>query len=153
LEKRGLVTGKVGAMGTSYGAATAIEWAAIDARVAAVVAVAPFESLRAVVPGDTPLPLPPSFVDGCIDEAGGRAGFDPDLASPLAAIAKTRAPVLLLHGRSDERIPFAQSEHLLAAATDHAELVLVPGASHESIMNDATGDIRTRAPRWFHDHL
>jgi pimeloyl-ACP methyl ester carboxylesterase len=153
LEERGLVAGRVGAMGTSYGAATAIEWAGIDPRVTAVVAVAPYESLRAVVPGYAPVPLPASFVDGCIDEAGARAGFDPDLASPLAAIAKTRAPVLLVHGRSDERIPFAHSEHLFAAAPDHAELVLVPGAGHESIMNDTSGDIRTRAPRWFRDYL
>jgi pimeloyl-ACP methyl ester carboxylesterase len=153
LEKRGLVAGKVGAMGTSYGAATAIEWAGIDPRVAAVVAVAPFESLRAVVPGYTPVPLPASFVDRCIDQAGARAGFDPDLASPLSAIGKTRAPVLLFHGREDERIPFAQSERLAAAAPDHAELVLVPRAGHESIMNDETGVIRARAPRWFVEHF
>ena len=153
LEKRGLVAGKVGAMGTSYGAATALEWAGVDPRVTAVVAVAPFMTLRAVVPGYTPVPLPASFVDRCIDEAGARAGFDPDLASPLAAIGKTRAPVLLIHGRADERIPFSHSEQLAAAAQGHAELVLVPGARHESIMNDVTGVIRTRAPRWFAEHL
>jgi dipeptidyl aminopeptidase/acylaminoacyl peptidase len=153
LEAKGLARGRVGAMGTSYGAAIAIEWAGIDPRVAAVVAVAAFSSLRAVLPGYTPVPLPSAFVDGSLARAGARAGFDPDLASPLAAIAETRAPVLLFHGREDERIPFSHSEHLAEAAGDRAELVLVPRAAHESIMNDADGSIRTRAPAWFAKYL
>src|SRR5262249_26780655 len=44
------VDGPVGVMGISYGAATAIEWAAREPRVKAAVAVAPFASLREVVP-------------------------------------------------------------------------------------------------------
>jgi uncharacterized protein len=153
LEAKGLVAGGVGVMGTSYGAATAIEWAGVDPRIGAVVAIAPFASLRAVVPGYAPVPLPTSFVDGCIERAGIRAGFDPELASPMMAIAKTKAPVLLVHGKEDGRIPFWHSERIAAMAPAHSELVLVPDEGHESIMNDATGVIGTRAPAWFAAHL
>ena len=82
LASRGQVAGEVGVMGISYGAATAIQWAGLDARVKAVIAVAPFASLRDVVPGYSPVPLPDAFLRRAIDLAGLRGGFDPDAASP-----------------------------------------------------------------------
>jgi pimeloyl-ACP methyl ester carboxylesterase len=147
LEARGLRVGSVGVMGISYGAATAIEWAGKDPRISAVVAVAPFASLRAVVPGYAPLPLPEAFVNGAIDMAGRQGGFDPDDASPVLAIAHTRARVLLIHGEDDGRIPPWHSERIFAAGKDHAELVLVPGAGHQSIADDPV--VSARAPEWF----
>ncbi len=153
LESRGQIAGRVGAMGTSYGAATAITWAGIDPRVAAVVAVAPFASLRDVVPGYLPLPLPKSFADGCIARAGRLGGFDPDRASALDAIATGHAPVLLVHGTKDSRIHFSHSERLAAAAPGRCELHLVAGAGHDSIMGDPDGTIRNLAPSWFTRHL
>jgi hypothetical protein len=76
-----MVVGRVGVM-LSYGAATAIEWAGTDPRITAVVAVAPFASLRAVVPGYAPL-LPGSYVQSAIDVAG-REGDGGILPSPGA---------------------------------------------------------------------
>jgi alpha-beta hydrolase superfamily lysophospholipase len=149
LEAHGDVKGPIGVYGYSYGAATAIEWAGDDPRVRAVVAVAPFVSLRRIVPEYTPLPLPRSFVDSCVDEAGAEGGFDPDAASPLGAIARTKAPVLLLHGDADERIPIAHSRELAAAG--HAELIVVPGATHESI--GGASELRDRAIPWLVDRL
>jgi pimeloyl-ACP methyl ester carboxylesterase len=151
LETRGLRVGPVGVMGISYGAATAIEWAGRDPRISAVVAVAPFASLRAVVPGYAPLPLSASFVNGAIDMAGREAGFDPDDASPLVAMAHTGARVLLIHGEDDGKIPPWHSRELLAAGKDHAELVLVPGAGHRSIAADPV--VFARAPVWFGRYL
>jgi dipeptidyl aminopeptidase/acylaminoacyl peptidase len=153
LTARGLVVGKVGALGISYGAATSIEWAGVDPRVQAVVAIAPFASLRAVVPGYAPVRLPGSFVDSCIDEAGREADFDPDRASPVTAITHTRASVLLIHGRMDDRIPPWHSEHIAAAGADHAELILLPGETHETIGEDRSGTIRERGMGWFAAHL
>jgi uncharacterized protein len=153
LEARGERVGKVGVLGVSYGAATAIEWAGADPRVEAVVAIAPFESLARVIPGYTPIPLPDLFVRGALAAAGRRGGFDPAHASPIDAIAATRAPVLLIHGRADERIPVWHSEDLRAKAPDHVELVEIDGETHESITADRTGTIRTRAPAWFRANL
>jgi pimeloyl-ACP methyl ester carboxylesterase len=153
LESRGERVGRVGVLGVSYGAATAIEWAGADPRVEAVVAIAPFESLSSVVPGYAPVPLPGAFIRGALAAAGRRGGYDPERASPLAAIVTTRAPVLLIHGKADERIAVWQSEDLRAKAPDHVELVEVDGETHESITDDRTGTIRTRAPAWFRANL
>jgi len=150
LSERGLVVGRVGVMGFSYGASTAIEWAGMDARIAAVVAAAPFASLRAVAPGYAPL-LPASFVDSAIDVAGREAGFDPDEASPARAIRRTLAPVLVIHGEDDDTVPPWHSRQICAAGGDHAELLLVPGEGHRSLVDAAV--VRTRSAEWFGRHL
>jgi pimeloyl-ACP methyl ester carboxylesterase len=153
LEQRHFRVGKVGVLGVSYGAATAIQWAAKDSRIAGVVAVAPFASLRAVVPGYVPVKLPSSFVNACVDRAGERGGFDPDDASPAAAAAKTRAPLLLVHGRDDMRIPYWHSELIAASAAGPHEVLIVPGEDHDSITADRTHTIATRVPAWFDQAL
>jgi pimeloyl-ACP methyl ester carboxylesterase len=148
LGARGAVRGKIGALGFSYGAATAIEWAGRDARVERVVAIAPFASLAEVVPGYAPIPVPEIFARHAIALAGEMGGFDPSRASPLEAIARTRAPVLLFHGTADDRIPPRHAEELHAAAPDHSSLVLVEGATHDTIGEDPSGDLRARVVAW-----
>ena len=148
LAARGVAPGKVGALGLSYGAATSIEWAGSDARVERVVAIAPFASLAEVVPGYTPVPLPDVFIAGAIALAGTMGGFDPARASPLLAIARTRAPVLLVHGTADTDIPPRHSQELHAAAPDHSEVYLVDGATHDTIGADPSGELRRRAVAW-----
>jgi len=150
LEARGLRIGSVGVMGNSYGAATAIEWAGNDPRIMAVVAVAPFASLRTVVPCYAPM-LPASFVNGAIDLAGREGGFDPDDASPVVAIGRTRARMLLIHGQDDRKIPSWHSQRIFAAGSDHAELLLVPGAGHASITDEPI--VSERAVAWFARYL
>lgn len=147
----GLHVGSVGVMGFSYGAATGIQWAAIDARIRAVVAVASFSSLRAIVQGYAPVPLTTDFVNGAVDLAGKQGGFDPDAASPVVAIARTRAAVLLIHGTEDRQVPAWHSELIFAARPDRTELVLVPDAAHDSIVDDAVID--ERVPSWLAAHL
>lgn len=157
LAQTGELAGRVGVVGTSYGAAVALQLAAADPRVTAVVAIAPFTSLRDVVPeyaahylpGVAKL-VPDAFLADAIAEAGRLGRFDPDAASPIAAIATTRAHVLLLHGAEDRHIPVEHSRRLAAAAPDRAELVVVAGEGHESIMGDATGAIAGAGVRHLH---
>lgn len=156
LTAQGLAPGRVGVMGVSYGAATAVEWAGADPRVAAVVAVASFASLRAVIPGYAPrfIPLVGSLVPDfllarAVDRAGRTGAFDPDAASPLLAVTRTRAPVLLLHGSEDTNISPFHSEMIHARAPDHSEVVIVDGADHENIMADSTGEVWRRSKAWF----
>ncbi|WP_394830426.1 alpha/beta fold hydrolase [Pendulispora rubella] len=151
VEARGLRIGSVGVMGNSYGAAAALEWAGRDARVHAVVAVSPFASLRSVVPAYAVLPLPSGFVNEVIDRGGQQGHFDPDEASPVVAITHTTSPVLLIHGEDDRRIPSAHSQQIFAAGKEHAELVLVPGAGHRSIVEHPL--LRERATSWFARYL
>jgi len=148
LDTCGLIVGPVGVMGVSYGAATAIEWAAIEPRVKAVVAVAPFASLREVVPlyfrrmfPRASRLVPSWLLNAVIARAGRLGGFDPDQASPRAAITRTHAPILLIHGRADRHIPLAHSEALHAAAPARSELVAIDGEDHLSITDDRTGGL------------
>jgi len=124
-------------VGSSYGAATAIQYGALDPRVDGVVAIAPFASLREVVReyqqwmlGPVASVVPEGWTDDVIDEAGERGGFDPDDACPRCAARELRAPLLLVHGREDERIPWQHSEAIRAAAAGPAELLVVEGAGH-----------------------
>jgi pimeloyl-ACP methyl ester carboxylesterase len=146
LDARGLTTGGVGVLGYSYGGGIGIEWAGIDPRVKAVVAVAPFASLRDVVPGYVSM-LPRGFVNGAIDLAGKRGGFDPDQASPVLAMGHTDAPVLLIHGRDDHHVPAWHSQRIFDARRNRTQLLLVAGANHTTIVNDPV--IAQRVPAWF----
>jgi pimeloyl-ACP methyl ester carboxylesterase len=153
LDRAGKIAGPIGVFGHSYGAATALEWAGRDPRVRAVVAVAPFASLREVVPRYTPLRLPASVVNHAIDRAGREGGFDPDLASPLEANRTAHAAVLIVHGSDDAKIPVAQSHEVAAAGADHTTLVVVDGAGHDDVMGSPGADLANRAPDWFDAHL
>jgi alpha-beta hydrolase superfamily lysophospholipase len=136
------VDGPIGVMGTSYGAATAIEWTAREPRVRAAVAVAPFASLREIVPVYTPRTIPvvgwliPHFVQMRTVDAGGRlAGFDPDAASPRVAAHATATPILILHGTKDVRVPYSQSERIASGASN-VTLVPIDGQDHDHIPGD-----------------
>lgn len=158
LERRQLIAGKLGVYGISYGATTAVHLAGVDPRVAAVVAVAPFSSMRAEVPHyvRTFLPgvghlIPEQTFQQAIDDAGHKGKFDPNQADAALAIQQTIAPVLLVHGTADVLVPKAHSLRIHAAARDHSKVLLVPGTGHIGIWFDPTGDVKAHTREWF-DH-
>ncbi len=146
---RRLLVGRVGVLGISYGATTAIHLAAIDRRISAVVAIAPFADMRSEVshytrtiglPGIGPF-LSEEKIQTAVDEAGRIGGFDPDDANAAEAICQTDAQVLLIHGRADFIIPNEHSQRLHAAAPDHSDIKLYRGLGHFTIWIDALGRV------------
>jgi pimeloyl-ACP methyl ester carboxylesterase len=160
LEEQSLVVGPVGAWGISYGGAVALQWAAADPRVKAVVAFEPFCTLRDAVKDFAPLILgnwrflaAPVVLRAVTDAAARQARFDPDDANPLTAIARTTAPVLLVHGSDDRHLPPRHSRRLHAAAPDRTTLCLVEGANHLTLWIHDLPKVRKEVTDWLDEHL
>lgn len=140
LQRRGLLAGKLGVFGISYGAAVGLQWAARDPRVAAVVAVAPFsdpqQAIKEFARGFSPK-LAAKLSDATFAEAEEKAvamaGFKWSEANVLEAVRRLRVPVLFFHGRQDTWIPPAHSELLAKAAPAGSRRVLLPTDNHLSI--------------------
>ena len=50
---------------------------------------------------------------------------------PARCVARLSCPLLLVHGRADEIVPFPSSERIFAAAREPKTFVRVPGARHD----------------------
>jgi pimeloyl-ACP methyl ester carboxylesterase len=160
LQSRGLIAGKVGVIGASYGASVGICWAAIDPRVKVVVALEPFSSLRFASQdaGATMLLALRWFfskndLQDITNRVGRLDGFDPDQASPLFAIAHTTTPVLLIHGKLDDFLYPEHSIRLHEAAPNHSQLILVDGADHFDLWYKASTLIMNESNDWFERYL
>lgn len=126
----GLSTGAVILIGTSLGAAVALQEAASDPRVATVVAAESFSDLRTVATERAPWYLPGPVIRKALIVAEQRGRFLVDAVSPLQAAGTITAPVLLIHGAEDKETPPAHSQRIFEALTGPRRLMLVPGAGH-----------------------
>lgn len=132
---------RIGVYGPSYGGAAALQLAAREPRVRAVVTVATFSSLRDVVPvyaehymSPIARAIPGGFLESVYAGAEEQANFRVDEADTARVARSVRASVLLIHGEADEHIPVAQA-HTLHGAISGSELFVVPGRDHLSIQN------------------
>jgi len=115
------------AMGVGLGAATAIQYAAIDARCKGVMAVTPFKDFRSFARRELVMQSESDF-DKSLAKAGELAGFDPKEASCVEAAAKLTVPLLIVHGMIDLSVPAEQSQDIYQVAGGPKKLVLVtPG--------------------------
>jgi pimeloyl-ACP methyl ester carboxylesterase len=124
--------------GISLGAAVGLQAAAIDPRIAMVVAVAPFSDLRTAARERAPFIASQSNIDEAFRLAEAEGRFRADDDSPMVAAATLRIPVLLVHGADDRETPPAHSQRILAALPPPKKLVLVPGAHHNDTLTPAT---------------
>ena len=151
---------RIGLLGWSMGAVTAILAAGGSVQVDAVVADAPFSDLRTYLDENlahwTGLPefpfnwtirvlLPPLV------------GVHVDRVRPVEAVARLGdTPLLLIHGASDDVIGAHHSQRLLEAARAagvEADLWLVPGAGHVKAYATAPGAYRQRVLAFFDRYL
>jgi pimeloyl-ACP methyl ester carboxylesterase len=122
-------------LGHSLGAATALQAAALDPRVTAVVAASSFSDLPTIVRERASwFHLPAPYVEAALERAGELGRFSPEEASPVAAAARLRVPVLLLHGAEDRRTPPAHTRRIADAIGVPHEIVILPGVGHNEIL-------------------
>ncbi|MCI8814074.1 MAG: alpha/beta hydrolase [Lachnospiraceae bacterium] len=59
-----------------------------------------------------------------------RGGYNLKKASVLAQVAKSRLPILFIHGEADDFVPVSMARELYEKAAGPKELLTVPGAGH-----------------------
>lgn len=135
-------TGRLGVMGESYGAATAIMAAAEDHRIRLLIEDSAYPDLATVIAdyGKALYGLPRfPLVDSALWVAGLRARFDPKDVSPLAAISTVTVPTLIMHCTGDANIKPEYSERVFAASGAAVkELHYFDGCTHTRGYEDHT---------------
>jgi len=135
--------GGVITMGFSLGGGTVLQHAAIDPRVAGVVALAPFGDFRSAVESFrqrlTPW-LDEKWVRDGFSAASLEAGFKMDEASALEAFKQISAPVLLAEGGKDPFLPGIDHVHKLAASGSaglpgSVTIVRIDEATHNTLVH------------------
>jgi pimeloyl-ACP methyl ester carboxylesterase len=125
-------------LGTSLGAAVALQTAAEDNRVAVVVAVATFSDLRTVASERAPFFASKGNIKSALRIAENLAKFKVDDVSPVLAAARIGIPVLVIHGEADKETSPAHSVRVHSALHGPRELILVPHAGHNDSINGNT---------------
>ncbi len=137
--------GPVVLVGTSLGAAVALQEAARDVRVTAVVAAETFSDLRTVATERAPFFFTFGIIGRAFQLAEQQGGFQVDAVSPVIAAAEIKSPVLLIHGAADSETPPEHSRRVLDALAGSKRLILVPGAGHNDSLR---GDVWIEIERW-----
>jgi len=127
LLREGAVREPICVFGVTLGAATAIQYAAIDPRCKKVFAMTPYKDVRSLARRRL-LMLSDKDFQAALKKAGTMAKFDPDEASSVAAAGKLKVPLLLVHGMLDVSVPTENSDAIFAAAGGPKKLIAVtPG--------------------------
>jgi alpha-beta hydrolase superfamily lysophospholipase len=140
------------AMGESMGAAIALQSAAVEPRIAAVVAESAFSNLREASYDYAGFHLSPWLGRTLLRPAAWAAilamekegGFPADKVSPEEAVAHRPFPVLLICDGSDHTIPCRHSEEIYRSAAGPKQLWRVPGAGHTGAHGEARAAFERR---------
>lgn len=151
-----VTVGKIGIFGWSMGAAVAIQVAAIDARVHAIIAESGFSTLRAVFDDyqRRMIKLPWHYLRNIvIKRSEFLADFKANEVSPVDAVQHVHVPIFLLHGTEDNLIKYNYSEKVFDAANDPKDLWLIPGARHHDMMEVGGEEYTRRITDFFEKYL
>ena len=124
-----LPVSRIGLVGWSYGAASAIQAAAETPKIGFVVADSSYSSLEDIARVQAEKQFgswAKVFVPGALKVAGIRGGFDAGNANPAAEIRHVQAPVLLIHSRQDGFTPYQHSQKIFAASNKARTRLVIP---------------------------
>ncbi|MGA9117482.1 MAG: alpha/beta fold hydrolase [Bacteroidota bacterium] len=148
--------GRIGLFGSSMGAAVALQVAACDARVAAVIAESGFATLHTIFDDyqKRVIRLPWHYLRNIVIRRSEYiAHFKAAAVSPLAAVEKITVPLFILHGTADTLIRPEYSAQVYARARPPKELWLIPGARHDNIAQVGGTEYAERVAAFFDAHL
>jgi fermentation-respiration switch protein FrsA (DUF1100 family) len=143
-DTEGVDASRVCARGSSMGGFMAIHAAAVTDGIAGVIALCPAGEQH--------------LLDGVrrdrFEMRIDRDSFEPWLGEHDlrdAAALMGAKPLLLMHAKGDEMIPYTWSEEIAEAARDPIEAIIVPGGHHRSLQHDA--ELHEVALRWLEKAL
>jgi hypothetical protein len=147
------------ALGESMGAGIALQSAAVDPRIEAVVAEAPFANLREAsydYAGLQKYPLlgKTLFAPGAwamLAHGQSLAGFPAADVSPERAVAARAFPVFLICDAEDNTLPCRHAEKIYAAARGPESLWVVPRAFHTAALGYQPAEFKRRVLHFFAD--
>jgi pimeloyl-ACP methyl ester carboxylesterase len=136
LADRGQLASPVAVIGESYGASLALRWKTIDPRVGQVVAIAPYGALSDAVLNichDYARFLPRSLIRAGLGQLPAVLGVQGEDLDTTTVLARHPVRALFVSGTGDNVIPLADLRRLYAEALPGSELIVVPGATHETL--------------------
>ena len=126
-----IAAGPLYVFGATFGAATALQYAAIEPKVAGVVVIAPWKDAASVARRKlflAGLSMKPEEFQDVMDKAGKLADFDPAATSAFNDAAKLKCPVYIIHGLLDLAVPLDDSKAILSQIPGPKKLkVIMPG--------------------------
>jgi uncharacterized protein len=143
-ETEGVDPGRVCARGSSMGGFMAIHAAAASDALAGAITICPageHDLLRGLRRGELEMRADTAALEPWLREH--------DLREAVGLMGDK--PLLLIHARGDEQIPFTWSEELYARATEPRKLIVLPGGHHRSAQHDA--ELHGIALRWLEREL
>jgi len=144
-------------LGESMGGSIALQAAALEPRVAGVVAESAFANLKEVSFDYAGLhvshwlgrtifrPASSLALKGATKEGGFRA----EDVSPEKAVAARPFPVLLICGTSDRNVPPRHTKRIFKAAAGPKEMWLVPRAGHSAALGTAPQEFESKVTKFF----
>lgn len=127
------------ARGSSMGGYLAIHAAATEPAIAGAIAICPASEdglRRGLRDGRFEMRADVDALDAWLGEH--------DLREAVGAVAPK--PLVLLHARGDEQVPYTWSEELYAGAGEPRRLLIVPGGHHRSVQHDP--ELQVTALTW-----
>jgi len=145
--------------GESMGGAILLQALTVESRFCAVVAEAPYATLREIAYdrlsqryGKSTWPgryvLRPILELSLIYERI-RYGVDLDQVSPEKAVAGSHTPVLLIFGSEDDNTPVRHAQSIYQANPSQVTLWEIPNAGHTGAWGSRPKEFERRVPEWF----
>lgn len=158
LEEQGLPAGRIGLLGISLGAATALIATGEEPRVAAVWEDSSYADIRVAIRAELRRNGYPELLEwGGVSMAALLSGDDLANRSPLAAAHKLEGrPLYVTHGDADARLSVDYARELVAAVEDDGGSVaswIVPGAGHTHAMLNHPDEYEDRLVGFFRSAL
>lgn len=141
---------RIGVIGHSAGAVSAILSASRNPRIDALVAASPYATLEEIWEENRPAFFPKPIYQFFTRLFEMRKNFSRRQVRPLDVIEQIAPrPVMLVHGLNDQRVSVEQAQSLFAAARQPKEIIWISGASHAQVRSPGLDNLIKQIVQFF----